>query len=81
MLRPLTMPIMKDMMMGMNKVRKMAEMAMVTERTMMIQVITMITMKQSIKKAMKVDMMMDIQKVNPNTRTKQNLMKMKMNSL
>lgn len=30
---------------------------------------------------MKVDMMMDIQKVNPNTRTKQNLMKMKMNSL
>ena len=81
MLRPLTMPIMKDMMMGMNKVRKMAEMAMVTEQTMMIQVITMITMKQSIKKAMKVDMMMDIQKVNPNTRTKQNLMKMKMNSL
>ena len=75
------MPIMKDKMMGMNKVRKMAEMAMVTEQTMMIQVITMITMKQSIKKAMKVDMMMDIQKVNPNTRTKQNLMKMKMNSL
>ena len=76
MLKPLTMPIMKDMMMGMNKVRKMAEMAMVTEQTMMIQAITMITMKQSIKKAMKVDMMMDIQKVNPNTRTKQNLMKM-----
>lgn len=47
MLRPLTMPIMKDMMMGMNKVRKMAEMAMVTEQTMMIQVITMITSKQS----------------------------------
>ena len=75
-LRPLTMPIMKGMMMGMNKVRKMAKMAMVTELTMMIQAITMITMKQSIKKAMKVDMMMDIQKVNPNTRTKQNLMKM-----
>lgn len=33
-------------------------------------------MKQSIKKAMKVAMMMDIQKVNPNMRMKKNLMKM-----
>ena len=40
--------------------------------TMMIQVIIMITMKQNIKKAMKVAMMMDIQKVNPNMRMKMN---------
>ncbi len=66
------MPIMKAMMMGMNKAGKMAGMAIVTVPTMMIQVIIMITMKQSIKKAMKVAMMMDIQKVNPNTRMKKN---------
>ncbi|GEM_PF-1415525 len=66
------MPIMKAMMMGMNKAGKMAGMAIVTVPTMMIQVIIMITMKQSIKKAMKVAMMMGIQKVNPNTRMKKN---------
>lgn len=58
------------MMMGMNKVWKMVEMGMVTVLTMMIQVIIMLTMKQCIKKAMKVAMMMDIQKVNPNMRMK-----------
>lgn len=66
------MPIMKAMMMGMNKAGKMAGMAIVTVPTMMIQVIIMNTMKQSIKKAMKVAMMMGIQKVNPNTRMKKN---------
>lgn len=66
------MPIMKAMMMGMNKAGKMAGMAIVTVPTMMIQVIIMITMKQSIKKAMKVAMMMGIQNVNPNTRMKKN---------
>lgn len=66
------MPIMKAMMMGMNKAGKMAGMAIVTVPTMMIQVIIMITMKQSIKKAMKVAMMMGIQKVNSNTRMKKN---------
>lgn len=70
------MPMMKAMMMGMNKVWKMVEMGMVTVLTMMIQVIIMLTMKQCIKKAMKVAMMMDIQKVNPNMRMKKNLMKM-----
>lgn len=64
------MPMMKAMMMGMNKVWKMVEMGMVTVLTMMIQVIIMLTMKQCIKKAMKVPMMMDIQKVNPNMRMK-----------
>ena len=64
------MPMMKAMMMGMNKVWKMVEMGMVTVLTMMIQVIIMLTMKQCIKKAMKVAMMMDIQKVNPNMRMK-----------
>lgn len=44
-LRPLTMPIMKGMMMDMNKVRKMAEMAMITEQTMMIQAITLLSTK------------------------------------
>ena len=68
MLRPLTMPIMKDMMMGMNKVRKMAEMAMVTEQSMMIQVITMITMKPNTKMDMKKDMMKAMVKANRNTR-------------
>ena len=63
---------MKAMMMGMNKAGKMAGMAIVTVPTMMIQVIIMITMKQSIKKAMKVAMMMGIQNVNPNTRMKKN---------
>lgn len=57
-------------MMGMNKVWKMVEMAMITVLTMMIQVIIMLTMKQCIKKAMKMAMMMDIQKVNPNMRMK-----------
>lgn len=61
---------MMPMMMGMNKVWKMVEMGMVTVLTMMIQVIIMLTMKQCIKKAMKVAMMMDIQKVNPNMRMK-----------
>ena len=70
------MPIMKAMIMGMNKVMKMVEMATVTVLTMMIQVVTMITMKQSTKKAMKMAMMMDIQKANPNMRMKKNLMKM-----
>ena len=64
------MPMMKAMMMGMNKVWKMVEMGMVTVLTMMIQVIIMLTMKQCIKKAMKEAMMMDIQKVNPNMRMK-----------
>lgn len=64
------MPMMKAMMMGMNKVWKMVEMGMVTVLTIMIQVIIMLTMKQCIKKAMKVAMMMDIQKVNPNMRMK-----------
>lgn len=64
------MPMMKAMMMGMNKVWKMVEMGMVTVLTMMIQVIIMLTMKQCIKKTMKVAMMMDIQKVNPNMRMK-----------
>lgn len=64
------MPMMKAMMMGMNKVWRMVEMGMVTVLTMMIQVIIMLTMKQCIKKAMKVAMMMDIQKVNPNMRMK-----------
>ena len=64
------MPMMKAMMMGMNKVWKMVEMGMVTVLTMMIQVIIMLTMKQCIKKAMKVAMMIDIQKVNPNMRMK-----------
>ena len=64
------MPMMKAMMMGMNKVWKMVEMGMVTVLTMMIQVIIMLTMKQCIKKAMKVAMMMDILKVNPNMRMK-----------
>lgn len=63
-------PMMKAMMMVMNKVWKMVEMGMVTVLTMMIQVIIMLTMKQCIKKAMKVAMMMDIQKVNPNMRMK-----------
>ena len=62
-------------MMVMNKVRKMVGMAMATVLTMMIQVVTMITMKQSTKKVMKVAMMMDIQKDIPNMRMKKNLMK------
>lgn len=61
---------MMPMMKAMNKVWKMVEMGMVTVLTMMIQVIIMLTMKQCIKKAMKVAMMMDIQKVNPNMRMK-----------
>ncbi len=70
------MPMMKAMMMGMNKVWKMVEMGMVTVLTMMIQVIIMLTMKQCIKKAMKVAMMMDILKDIPCMRMKKNLMKM-----
>lgn len=70
------MPMMKAMMMGMNKVWKMVEMGMVTVLTMMIQVIIMLTMKQCIKKAMKVAMMMDILKDIPSMRMKKNLMKM-----
>lgn len=70
------MPIMKAMMMGMNKVWKMVEMGMVTVLTMMIQVIIMLTMKQCIKKAMKVAMMMDILKDIPSMRMRKNLMKM-----
>lgn len=70
------MPMMKAMMMGMNKVWKMVEMGMVTVLTMMIQVIIMLTMKQCIKKAMKVAMMMDILKDIPSMRMKKNRMKM-----
>ena len=70
------MPMMKAMMMGMNKVWKMVEMGMVRVLTMMIQVIIMLTMKQCIKKAMKVAMMMDILKDIPSMRMKKNLMKM-----
>lgn len=70
------MPMMKAMMMGVNKVWKMVEMGMVTVLTMMIQVIIMLTMKQCIKKAMKVAMMMDILKDIPSMRMKKNLMKM-----
>ena len=62
--------------MGMNKVWKMVEMGMVTVLTMMIQVIIMLTMKQCIKKAMKVAMMMDILKDIPSMRMRKNLMKM-----
>lgn len=69
------MPMMKGMMMGMNKVWMMVEMAIGTVQTMMILVVTMITMKQSTKKVMNVAMMKDIQKENPNTRMKKNLMK------
>lgn len=61
---------MMPMMKAMIKVWKMVEMGMVTVLTMIIQVIIMLTMKQCIKKAMKVAMMMDIQMVNPNMRMK-----------
>ena len=54
-------------------------MAIVTAQTKMIQVSIMFTMKQSIKKAMKVTMMMDFQNDNRIMRMKK--YQMKMNSL
>ena len=69
-LRPLKMPTMKDMMMVMSKVKKMVGMVIVMVLTMMIQVIIMITMKQSTKKAMKAVTMKGFQKVIPNMKMK-----------
>ncbi len=69
------MPMIMGMMKGMHKVWRMEEMGEATVMGMMIQVITMITMKPDTKKVMKKDMMMATMKANPSMRKNKRLKK------